>query len=226
MRPISTTGSRTGVFRNAAASCRQTLFDLTFRGVMEDVFHGIDPNDCRRIVISVDPAVTNHKKSDMTGISVCGKGPDGDFYVLADATIKASPEGWAKRVAQLYVQYGADCIVVENNQGGDLVVANLRANRHQNLTIKQVRAYWGKELRAGPVAALYEQNPTGMGRVHHTTRSLDKLEEQMGEFGGEHFKGSPDCVDALVYALIELGDLNGTQPVTGGYQIKAGGRNR
>ena len=177
--------------------------------------------DCRRTVIAVDPAVTNHAKSDMTGISVCTIGADGDFYVLADATCKASAEEWASKVAQLYRHYRADCIVVENNQGGDLVVANLRANGHKNLPIKQVRAFKGKELRAEPVSSLYAN-----GRVHHPTCSLDDLEEQMGQFGSEHFKGSPDRVDALVYALIELGDLNGNEPQRGYQQIMAGGRNR
>ena len=65
---------------------------------------------------------------------------------------------------------------------------------------RAVRAARGKAARAEPVAALYEQ-----GRVKHV-RGLQALEEQMGQmtlrgYGG---RGSPDRVDALVWALTDL----------------------
>ncbi|QHD66837.1 hypothetical protein GS397_07100 [Sphingobium yanoikuyae] len=41
MRAINTPGSRHGIFRKTAASCRQTLFDLTFRQVIHDTFPGL-----------------------------------------------------------------------------------------------------------------------------------------------------------------------------------------
>jgi len=157
----------------------------------------------RRIVIAVDPAVTNHAKSDYTGISVVGQCSRGEFYVLADATAKLAPEGWASRVAKLFQGYQADRVIAEVNQGGDLVRSNLLANGHRALPIKLVRAYRGKELRAEPVAALYET-----GKVHHPTIALTELEEQMGMFGAPSFKGSPDRLDALVYAITELANLN------------------
>ena len=55
-------------------------------------------------------------------------------------------------------------------------------------------------MRAEPVAALYEQ-----GRVHHG-RGLGALEDQMCEMTNRGFigKGSPDRVDALVWALTDL----------------------
>jgi len=57
--------------------------------------------------------------------------------------------------------------------------------------------------RAEPVAALYEQ-----GRVHHVQggRGLRTLEDQMCAMTARGFegRGSPDRVDALVWALTAL----------------------
>lgn len=180
----------------------------------------IDISDLQRIVIAVDPAVTNHKKSDLTGISVAGRCSRGDIYVLHDGSDKLPPSGWADRVADLYEQYQADLVIAEANQGGDLVQSNLRS-AYRALPVKLVRAFRGKELRAEPVAHLYAQ-----GKVHHPRSPLVDLEEQMGMFGAAAFKGSPDRVDALVYAITELADLNGNGPRPGAIIINAGNRRR
>ncbi|WIA56008.1 phage terminase large subunit [Sphingobium sp. WTD-1] len=180
----------------------------------------IDISHLQRIVIAVDPAVTNHKKSDLTGISVAGRCSRGDIYVLHDGSDKLPPAGWADRVAELYEQYQADLVIAEANQGGDLVQSNLRS-AYGALPVKLVRAFRGKELRAEPVAHLYAQ-----GKVHHPRRPLTDLEEQMGMFGAAAFKGSPDRVDALVYAITELADLNGNGPRPGAIIINAGNRRR
>lgn len=181
----------------------------------------IDIEDLQRIVIAVDPAVTNHKKSDLTGVAVVGRCSRGEIYVLHDGSDRMAPRDWAERIAALYHQFKADLVIAENNQGGDLVASNLRTNGHWALPIKMVRAYRGKELRAEPVANLYAQ-----GKVHHPTTALPDLEEQMGMFGAPGFKGSPDRVDALVYAITELADLNGNNPKQGGCVGRSGNRIR
>ena len=63
-----------------------------------------------------------------------------------------------------------------------------------------VHASRGKVARAEPIAALYEQ-----GRVRHVG-ALDALEDQMVQMTVQGFAGtgSPDRVDALVWALHEL----------------------
>ncbi|MGH6801738.1 MAG: hypothetical protein ACREC3_00005, partial [Methyloceanibacter sp.] len=93
----------------------------------------------------------------------------------------------------------ADRIVVEVNQGGDLVEAVLR-QVDATVPVRAVRAMRGKWLRAEPVAALYEQ-----GRVAHVG-ALPELEDEMSDFGPDGLSGgrSPDRVDALVWALTEL----------------------
>jgi phage terminase large subunit-like protein len=96
-------------------------------------------------------------------------------------------------------QHGADKLIAEVNQGGQMVVEVLRGI-DPLLPIKTVHASKGKVARAEPVAALYEQ-----GRVGHVA-GLDALEEQMCQMTTRGFQGarSPDRVDALVWALHEL----------------------
>lgn len=152
-----------------------------------------------RVVVGVDPAVTSGEDSDETGIVVAGKGVDGRFYVLADRTCRLSPDGWAKRTLEAYEEFQGDRVVAEVNQGGDLVERLLRSVA-KNVPYKAVRASKGKRVRAEPIAALYEQ-----GKVSHVG-SHEKLEDQQCNFTPDGFDGSPDRVDALVWALTELSE--------------------
>ena len=149
-----------------------------------------------RVVVAVDPATTSGEESDETGIVVAGLGSDGHGYVLADRSCRMTPDGWARRAAQAYHEFEADRLVVEGNQGGEMV-EYLLATVDRTVPIKRITATRGKRLRAEPVAALYEQ-----GRVHHVG-TLAALEDQQASFtgdGGDH----DDRVDALVHALTEL----------------------
>ena len=149
--------------------------------------------------------MTGHKGSDACGIVVVGavtKGPAQDWraYVLEDATVHAaSPLEWARAAVAAMERHGAERLVAEVNQGGDLVESVIR-QIDPTLPYKAVRATRGKTARAEPVAALYEQ-----GRVHHV-RGLSDLEDQMSLMTARGFdgKGSPDRVDALVWALQDL----------------------
>jgi phage terminase large subunit-like protein len=153
--------------------------------------------ELKRIVVAVDPAVTSGEDADETGIVVAGIGVDGDGYVLADRSCRMSPNDWARRVVIAYDEFEAERVVAEVNNGGDLVKSILMTVS-KKLSYKPVRASKGKRARAEPVAALYEQ-----GRVHHVGFHAD-LESQMCEYTPDGFQGSPDRVDALVWALTEL----------------------
>jgi len=158
-----------------------------------------------RVVVAVDPPVTSNTYSDDCGIMVVGvtmEGPPQDWrsYVLEDGTMSAaSPTAWAERAVNLYHKYGADRLVAEVNQGGDLVETLVR-QIDPLASYKGVRATRGKVARAEPVSALYEQ-----GRVFHIGGFGD-LEDQMCQItrGGYTGLGSPDRVDALVWALTDL----------------------
>ena len=106
---------------------------------------------------------------------------------------------WARAAAKMANKYQADGVVVEVNQGGDMVADTLRAVA-PNLNIIEVRASKGKHVRAEPVAALYEQ-----GRVRHVG-SYPELENQLTQFTTAGYEGekSPDRADALVWACTEL----------------------
>jgi phage terminase large subunit-like protein len=152
-----------------------------------------------RIVVAVEPPVTGGPKSDACGIVVVGRAGQG-AVVLEDRTVKpAPPLAWARRAVAAYRAHGADAIVAEVNQGGDLVKAVI-AQIDPAVPVRAVRANRGKWLRAEPVAALYSR-----GLVAHRP-GLVALEDEMCSFGsdGRSDGHSPDRVDALVWALTEL----------------------
>jgi len=161
--------------------------------------------DLDRIVVAVDPPVTGHAGSDSCGIVVVGavtQGPVQDWraWVLADASVSAAgPAAWARAAICAMERWGADRLVAEVNQGGDLVEQVIR-QVDPLVPFRSVHASRGKVARAEPVAALYEQ-----GRVHHL-RGLGALEDQMCAMTARGYegKGSPDRVDALVWALTDL----------------------
>jgi predicted phage terminase large subunit-like protein len=155
-----------------------------------------------RVVVAIDPAVTVTEQSDETGIIVAGEDRNGHGYVLADYSIKATPEGCMRRAVWAYKKHHADCIVAEINNGGDYLGTVLR-HVDANVPYRQVRASRGKALRAEPVSALYEQ-----GRIHHCG-SFPELEEQMCAMIPGIDSGYDDRVDALVYAVTELRGLSG-----------------
>ena len=162
-----------------------------------------DVPDLTRIVVALDPAVTANAESDMTGIVVAGLDINGIAYVLGDYTDKLSPQGWAEKAIRLYHQYEADRIVAEVNQGGDMVKLTIH-NIDDSVPYKAVRASRGKYARAEPISAFYER-----GLVKHVVNppdgaSLNELETQMRTWEPLGRIGSPDRLDACVWALTEL----------------------
>jgi len=149
-----------------------------------------------RVVVSIDPAVTNKATSDETGIIVAGCDTNGNGYLIADHSMRGSPLEWATKAVELFDQHKADSILVEVNQGGDMVSAVLKQVRPV-LPIREIRAHIGKKLRAEPVAAMYEQ-----GRIHHVGQ-FNKLEDQMTTWTPAD-PTSPDRLDAMVQAFADL----------------------
>mgnify|MGYP003629906332 FL=1 len=153
----------------------------------------------QRIVVAIDPAVTSNKKtSDETGIIVAGRDENNHFYVLHDGSQISSPDVWIKTAIDLYKRFECDRIVAEVNNGGDLIERLLRT-QDETIPYTSVRATRGKQVRAEPISALYEQ-----GRVHHMN-VYKQLEEQMCQFTGISVKSQhDDRIDALVWAISSL----------------------
>jgi len=153
--------------------------------------------ETKRVVVAIDPAVTAKRQSDETGIIVAGLGIDDLVYVMQDASGRFSPDEWARRAVGLFEQHGADRVIGEVNNGGDLVELTLRIVK-DTIPFKAVSATKGKRIGAEPISALYEQN-----RVRHVG-GLAQLEDQMCNWVPGSGQPSPDRLDALVWAITEL----------------------
>src|SRR5580700_1872534 len=105
-------------------------------------------------------------------------------YVLADLSGHHTPIEWARIAVAAYKSHGADRIVAEVNNGGEMVEATLRVV-DDNVAYTAVHATRGKVVRAEPVAALYEQ-----GRIRHMG-AFTALEDQMCEFTPDLDRSKP-----------------------------------
>tara|TARA_B110000285_G_scaffold20358_1_gene19733 strand:- start:290 stop:1591 length:1302 start_codon:yes stop_codon:yes gene_type:complete len=157
--------------------------------------------EMERVIVAIDPAVTNNEGSDETGIIVVGKGFDKRFYVIDDLSDRMSADTWANVAINAFYKYNCDRIIAEVNNGGDLVERLIRTV-DRNVPYKKVHASRGKLVRAEPISALYEQE-----RVSHVG-SFPKLEDQMCSFTLDS-RSSPDRLDALVWGLTELSKSSG-----------------
>lgn len=158
-----------------------------------------------KIVVAVDPAVSNNENSDQTGIIVAGCDKDGNAYILEDRSMHGTPTEWANVAIRLYHDWEANYLCAEKNQGGLLIETTIHSI-DRNVAYRAVHASRGKMLRAEPVSALAAQ-----GRIK-MVGYFDKLEEQMYNFDGDPKKGSPDALDAMVYAVTELLLKNVNEP--------------
>lgn len=152
-----------------------------------------------RIVVGIDPAVTSGEESDHTGIITAGMSGDGHYYILADDTMKASPQVWAEKAVATFEAHKADRIIAEVNNGGDLVLHLLQQVK-ATVPVKKVTASRGKQVRAEPIAALFEQNRA------HLVGYFPELEDELCEWEPGTSMSSPDRMDALVWALTELSE--------------------
>lgn len=147
-----------------------------------------------RIFVAIDPKTEAGADSE-TGIVVVGLGRDKRGYLLEDVSVNGTPEQWARRVVDAYHRHEANALVVEINQGGDMVTYTINTIQG-GIPVRKVRASRSKATRAEPVAALYEQ-----GKISHVG-DFSKLEDQLCSWvPGDK---SPDRLDALVWGFTEL----------------------
>lgn len=173
-----------------------------------------------RVAVGVDPQ--GSAESGTTGIvsagrttgeCLCGQNLDKlpHAFVLEDGSIAASPDGWARQSVAVFDRASADRFAAERNFGGDMVESTIQT-AWKSAPIHMVTASRGKVVRAEPIAALYEQ-----GRVHHVG-SFPDLEDEMTTYTVDE-AWSPNRLDALVWAITELGLQRDTEARTGGRQL-------
>lgn len=157
----------------------------------------------RRVVVGVDPSV-NAGLSDECGIVVAGLGFDGNAYILEDCSVRAPASKWSRVVLDAARRWGADSIVVEANQGGELV-ADVLGRDDTHPRIREIHAKKGKRLRAEPVALVSDRGELKLAG------EFPRLEHQMKTFIGndDSREDSPDRLDAMVYAVLELKPTGG-----------------
>ena len=179
----------------------------------------VNLGDLVRVVVAVDPSGGSEEgQSDEQGIVAAGIDAKGHAYVLSDDSLCSTPDGWGRAAVQSYIKHRADSVIAERNYGGEMVefVVQTASNAlGTRVPVKLVTATRGKQVRAEPVAALYEQ-----GRIHHVG-TFGKLESQMCTYvpkeqweaenatpdekgKRKRAKGSPDRMDAMVWAVTEL----------------------
>jgi phage terminase large subunit-like protein len=157
-----------------------------------------------RVITGVDPAGSTHNETGIvaagvtSGSCICGNRENlPHAYVLGDWSAATTPDGWGQLAIEAFDHTSGDRIVGERNYGGDMVEKVIRSVR-PGVPFSYVTASRGKILRAEPIVALYEQN-----RIHHIGY-FRELEEEMTTYTIED-KWSPNRLDALVWALTELG---------------------
>lgn len=187
-------GTRLGRQELNAELLDDTPGALWNRGLIEEL-RVLKAPELKRIVVAIDPQATNEEESAETGIVVAGLGFDGHAYVLDDVSVKDKPDGWARAAVTAYYKFDADRLIGEANNGGDMVEYTVRTV-DESVSFKKVHASRGKQTRAEPISALYDQR-----KVHHVG-AFPELEDQMCTWTpGDK---SPDRMDALVWALTEL----------------------
>jgi phage terminase large subunit-like protein len=183
--------------------CRVGIGTVSFPRGGDHSGEGLRKSDCPldlgRIVIGVDPPAS--AGGDACGIVACGLGPDGTGYVLADHSESGlSPEGWARAVVRAAEIWEAERVVVETNQGGEMVESVLRSI-DSALPVRPVKARYGKGRRAEPVSTLFPQGKAKFAGV------FAELEDQLCGMTAVGYEGpgrSPDRADAMVWAMAEL----------------------
>ena len=180
-----------------------------------------------QIVVGVDPAVTSTEDADESGIVVTGRAASGEFFVLADYTVRESPDMVVTKIIQAYDDWDANAVIVEVNNGGDWIPNSVhervKYTNHHAVNVEAIRAKKGKRVRAEPVSALYEQ-----GRARHVGEHKH-LEDQLCVWTTDQ-KESPDRLDAVVYTVLYLdGHGGGSELLTAKstiprHQFAGGGR--
>lgn len=182
-------------------------YDRDFEGIDYDDIDGslwnyniitraVELPKMKRIVVSVDPAVTSNPDSDEHGITVCGLGYDNKGYVLDDGSGIYTPNGMATKIIQLYDKWQANLVVGEVNNGGDFIEAVIK-NMDKSIAYKSVHASRGKVTRAEPIVNIYEK----LDILHYG--NLDALEIEMTTWNPTRGK-SPNRVDSIVWGFTEL----------------------
>ena len=158
--------------------------------------------DYSRIVVSVDPsASTTGNEAGVVTTGRVGTRETGRAYVIADDSVQGSPKTWATAAVTAYYKHGADCIVAEANNGGEMVALTIETV-DPKVKVKLVHASRGKATRAEPVSALFETTKDKPESRGFLLGSFPQLEDELCLW--QPGEDSPNRLDAMVWGFTEL----------------------
>lgn len=150
-----------------------------------------------RTLIGVDPPGETAECGIITATAPeHGRASHDHAVVLDDTSVEGPPETWGAQVVATFHRHNAEAVIVEANQGGDMVRSTIH-NVDPNVPVRKIRAKQSKYDRAEPVSVLYAR-----GWVHHAG-FFGPLETQLTTWVQAESK-SPDRLDALVHVITEL----------------------
>jgi len=157
----------------------------------------VRPGRAWRVVVAVDPPASTAECGIVVACApVQSRAGEDHCVILEDASISGTPERWGAQVVSAAKRWGAERVVVESNQGGDMVRATIHAV-DPGVRVEPVHAKVSKQARAEPISALTER-----GLVHHAG-FMPLLEAQMTSWV-PGLEKSPDRMDAMVHAVAHL----------------------
>lgn len=159
------------------------------------------PKFTKKVVAVDPPAKISKDHCGIVGVGMLDKPLPGlksrCAAVIADRSLRGTPERWGAAVVQLCRELGTSLVVAESNQGGEMVRHVIQSSDPVgDIKVELVSATVSKRLRAEPVSLLYEQQ-----RVVHLDR-FQLLEDEMVSWSED--EDSPDRLDALVHGMTHL----------------------
>ncbi len=189
------------------------------QGWIDDNRVSVEPSPLDIVVFALDPARSAREDADEFGLVCAGRSGSG-IYVLADHSGHLTNRFVAETIVDRCMRDASGFVWETNNVGLAVVelISEIARQRglvlHQlvddrpfprrspgKIYVRQIRADRTKEARADAPARLYAD-----GRVHHVG-DLPELEQELLTWEPDGRSKSPNRLDALVYAVAELGGV-------------------
>lgn len=162
-----------------------------------------------RKVVAVDPAVTNDDGSDSHGICVSGIADDNSIYILDSWEKRESPEFALRKAFYFSIKYGADKVVVEANQGGEMWLtlwdtiveeSGVDEDRIPGIELVKATTSTGSKMeRASQMLVDYE-----LGKIWHVENPHKSYEVLEGALRRFPLRRPFDLVDATFWSWNDL----------------------
>lgn len=193
----------------------------------------------KRVVVGVDPAISDNARSDENGIVVSGRGVDDHLYTLGDYSIHGNSIAWGRALFRACVEHPVGKIVAETVRGGNLIRRNIEmvweeCNREREasglatVVIPEIVEINSQELdkmgRFELFSGLWEQGKAhSVGRLEPVFPLHEKgrtLEFEMCNWNPKESKYSPNKIDGLILGTENLYPERGNVRITSAKAIE------